>query len=411
MASSNNKKLSSTSSSSILNDDSEWVVRITRGVEKPPLIDTSGIDPCICKVPNTLSDVKPEAYFPQKIGLGPYHHFRSHLYYRMERNKFDAVTRLLSPTNQVLNSHHHLILKFTQYDDVVRSFYKDCCLDLNAQVLAWVLVIDSFFLLHYLRINHLKTDGYGKMEDWALDILMVENQIPLVLLWTIYRSIQPSYEVKLRDGVEIGQDPHNYSYDFEREFQNAVGYERSVEKALGTLLYETLLAFCYENSPFTLAKLAPYWWYNRSHHLLDFMYNLIVCDDDPKRQSHKRAGRRQAGTWSDDIDEPISKIMEFALAVLGFTRLQDIQKALMFVSNIPWKVILGLSRKVYKSDDNEGLVAVKRTEIPSASELKEIGGVKFNLTKWHIDGEHRSGCVKGICFNKNTRWTTLFTSL
>ncbi|KAM7473001.1 hypothetical protein LguiA_011184 [Lonicera macranthoides] len=99
------------------------------------------------------------------------------------------VTRLLSPVNLVLNCQYRLILKLTQYDIVVRACYEDCCLELKAKVLAWLLVIDTFFLLDHLSSYAKNTADNEKKREWAREIIMVEIQIPLVLLWIVHPTI------------------------------------------------------------------------------------------------------------------------------------------------------------------------------------------------------------------------------
>lgn len=55
--------------------------------------ETMDVPICIFKVPKSLASFKPEAYVPQLMGLGPYHHLRPELQ-QMQTYKLSEVKRV-----------------------------------------------------------------------------------------------------------------------------------------------------------------------------------------------------------------------------------------------------------------------------------------------------------------------------
>jgi len=78
-------------------DEVRWVVQIRRSLQDDGAggggdDDDNGIPVSVFNVPKQLRVHKPEAYTPQFIALGPYHHWRPELY-EMERYKLAAARR------------------------------------------------------------------------------------------------------------------------------------------------------------------------------------------------------------------------------------------------------------------------------------------------------------------------------
>ncbi|KAL7234781.1 hypothetical protein ACSBR1_018270 [Camellia fascicularis] len=70
----------------------QWINEIKNIIKEEVKVDIEVVV-SIFRVPATLSAIKPEAFMPQLIGLGPYHHFRPELY-EMERCKLVAASQL-----------------------------------------------------------------------------------------------------------------------------------------------------------------------------------------------------------------------------------------------------------------------------------------------------------------------------
>ncbi|KAK9280004.1 hypothetical protein L1049_013688 [Liquidambar formosana] len=190
---------------SILNsraDEQRWVEQMSDILKKEVNNDLINIPAYIFQVPKTVSAVKPEAYAPQLIALGPYHHFRPDLYV-MERHKLAAVKRAQTQFQDNLK-FERIVDKLMELELNIRACYHKY-LDLDGVTLAWMMAIDVSFLLDFLAtfvdnkgIHTLSSssststdpspfifDSAGRRlaQDAILrDVMMLENQIPIFLL-------------------------------------------------------------------------------------------------------------------------------------------------------------------------------------------------------------------------------------
>ncbi|KAG2609825.1 putative UPF0481 protein At3g02645 [Panicum virgatum] len=192
-------------------DEVRWVVQIRRSLQDDGAggggdDDDNGIPVSVFNVPKQLRVHKPEAYTPQFIALGPYHHWRPELY-EMERYKLAAARRAQRRLCAGLKLEG-LVQQFVQLERRVRAHYHRY-LDFSGETLAWTMVVDGAFLLEFLqiydaaaaadddeggggralrrlpsRMAHL-VDFAGRKSAHNLilrDMLMLENQVPLFLL-------------------------------------------------------------------------------------------------------------------------------------------------------------------------------------------------------------------------------------
>jgi hypothetical protein len=126
----------------------EWVIQISRALEEGLQdIDEEGFTVSIFSVPKTLISLKPEAYTPQLIALGPYHHQRPELF-EMEHYKLTSAKRVQKNLQQI--KFCHLVNHIAQSDSIVRACYHRF-LEFDQETLAWILAIDASFLLEYLQ--------------------------------------------------------------------------------------------------------------------------------------------------------------------------------------------------------------------------------------------------------------------
>nr|GEV82625.1 putative UPF0481 protein At3g02645 [Tanacetum cinerariifolium] len=109
-----------------------WIEQISTSIKtKPSIVDDSESNSkernklCIVVVPECFVGENPEAYKPQKLGLGPYHHFRDEVY-KMEWDKVSAIRlsgdvfvgNLEAPTSSLFVTR-----TYTQFPPLVVPFY------------------------------------------------------------------------------------------------------------------------------------------------------------------------------------------------------------------------------------------------------------------------------------------------
>lgn len=337
--------------------EEQWINQIKKMVEEEVKVDIE-VPVCIFSIPATLASFRPEAYMPQLMGLGPYHHGDPDLY-DMERYKLAAATRLQKRFKTL--EFEQLVDKLMEFECEVRSCYHKY-LDIEGNTLMWIMAIDGLFLLEFLtnkvdsEAAHL-VDSAGKKlyhDSILSDVMLLENQIPFFLFSKI-RSIQYSQD-----------DLHD------------------------NCLPSTLTTFCHSISPVKLKDFPLTGVLDRSH-LLDLLYHMIV----PKLADQLT---QEAPVTPESVTESkSSQQADSANSYQIFTTLWEILSRLRIIKKIAdnvKKIITGvpalsfLAAKAEESIKTENSqpkpVQVEKIMIPSASNLSKIAGVEFCPTPGDI---------------------------
>ncbi|KAJ7966220.1 Plant protein of unknown function (DUF247) [Quillaja saponaria] len=397
------------------NHDHEWVIDLSRTLEEDleshtnsnkedddELVSTVSI----FNVPKTLISSKQEAYTPQVISLGPYHHRRLELF-EMERYKLTSakqVQKNMKPGTKFRD----LVDQIVCHDVQTRACYHRY-LDFDHETLAWMFAMDASFLLEYLQtfccyfspnkasegstismrssvVNcHLMMIDYTRRrtmhQEILRDVIMLENQIPLFLL----REVRGFY------------DQHDQD-----------------DQVHEIVLVTMLMGFC--------KYLAPIKYLDDQNfkkecltksHLLELVYDYIVA---PKLQFPIETEQEQVDTETDIKEEGtcwFSSAICAILQLVWFINWAPIHffikmcksKIAMLLITLPWKVVgilfnfrgktavnnlVSSAENVAEgvdqnstdssitSDDESPLV--EELAIPSVKELSKIG-VKFHPSK------------------------------
>ncbi|XP_019163294.1 PREDICTED: putative UPF0481 protein At3g02645 [Ipomoea nil] len=328
----------------------QWEERISNVFKKESEIHFDHIPSlCVFQVPKLLIHRNPQAYTPQLVGMGPYHHLMPELYH-MERYKLAAIKQILDPS-QILNFQHIVVDKLKQMDPLIRACYGGF-MDLQEGTLAWIIAIDGLFLIHVLHtLSSYDVRGGCLSGDNILtrDIILLENQIPVVLLKEILNLVElPS--------------------PFDEE------------------VFSMLLRFCQANSPLKISNFNDF---PQPLHLLDLMYHLIVkdkgsesCVEVPIQEiSVVQKGRcetklivneEEDDDQDEDMLENFEEIVDF-VETMGPKPTRMIIKPVKDVTNvIPWTTISGLFRTATKIDgDDEDEIT-----IPSVASLWRYARVR-----------------------------------
>ncbi|KAD2394267.1 hypothetical protein E3N88_41244 [Mikania micrantha] len=146
----------------------------------------------VFQVPETMTTKKPETYEPQQIGLGPIHHFQPRTYKKMEQKKLDVMRKVLKD-NDIKDHELTILNNVEKVVPIIRSCY-DMFLEHDDEHLTWVFAIDGLFLLNiFHNYNQPRLPEVGLKERMiAQDVLMVENQIPFMVLKEIYEALHSS---------------------------------------------------------------------------------------------------------------------------------------------------------------------------------------------------------------------------
>ncbi|KAJ3677266.1 hypothetical protein LUZ60_002990 [Juncus effusus] len=136
-------------------DENRWLDRVRRSF-CTELEEGLGVSVAVFDVPKLLRAIKPEAYVPQHFAIGPYHQKRPELR-DMERYKIHAAKKAESSFKDF--KFDHLVEQFLKLDNKIRAPYHRF-LDFNEETLAWMMAIDTCFLLEFLQKYQIE-DGTG----------------------------------------------------------------------------------------------------------------------------------------------------------------------------------------------------------------------------------------------------------
>ncbi|KAG6383576.1 hypothetical protein SASPL_156664 [Salvia splendens] len=340
-------------------DEQRWIIFIRQALDHEDDLDQeSHIPVSIFNVPKSLMRTSPESYVPQLVALGPYHHSRPELY-EMEMHKLSTAKRSqkASPGLKL----HNLVDQLSRAEHMFRASYHKF-LNLNGETLAWMMAVDSCFLLDFFQrkagnptLNSGRKTG---LHDAILrDIVMLENQIPLFSLKKTLEFITGSTE-----GADY-------------------------------CLYAMAVGLCRDSSPLMIQESNDVDQINKSAHLLEFLYNLIL----PRfHESFKTA--------LDDEEESPNKAVPAKTSPFSLIKRLVLSKPVTIILTLPWKIISNLpgilmlkqveyycfSRNTEdqnnnnNNNDNSHLL-MDEIAIPSVTELSNAG-IEFARTEKGIPG-------------------------
>ncbi|KAJ7964949.1 hypothetical protein O6P43_014676 [Quillaja saponaria] len=152
---------------------------------------------CIYTVPPHIRNVNDEAYTPKVISIGPFHSGNERMQF-MERHKRRYLISFLERAHQ--KSFEYWLAYVENLNPNVRSYYANV-IKLNDDCLAKVILIDAGFileiLLRYYFNDKWTAEDETLLKPWLsttmrVDLLLLENQLPFVLLQKIFTEAFPS---------------------------------------------------------------------------------------------------------------------------------------------------------------------------------------------------------------------------
>ncbi|MBA0557637.1 hypothetical protein Golob_014693 [Gossypium lobatum] len=147
---------------------------------------------CIFKVPNYLRKVNEKAYEPEVVAIGPYHHGKHHLK-PMEEHKFRFLGMLLNEMKEDVTNY---VMVMRDLEDRARNCYAEQ-IGLDTDDFVEMMLIDACFIIQLIRKFAMTTvmdDPFFKIGGFhnllCRDLLLVENQLPLFILWKLFGMIE-----------------------------------------------------------------------------------------------------------------------------------------------------------------------------------------------------------------------------
>ncbi|OMO53035.1 hypothetical protein CCACVL1_28930 [Corchorus capsularis] len=152
-------------------------------------------DCCIFKVPNYLRKVNEKAYEPEVVAIGPYHHGKDHLE-PMEEHKLRFLQLLLQERREIDVTMYVKVMR--KLGGRVRRCYAEP-ISLDTDDFVEMMLLDGCLIVQLIRkfaMTTLNDDPVFKMGGFhgilCRDMLLVENQLPLFVVWELFCMIENS---------------------------------------------------------------------------------------------------------------------------------------------------------------------------------------------------------------------------
>ncbi|GLJ51367.1 hypothetical protein SUGI_1092140 [Cryptomeria japonica] len=277
-----------------------WLEDLT-GMFDKAFDDSGNSSVLINRVPMYLKGLNRHAYEPWVVSLGLFHHKISHPLSEIELYKVNAVNRSLKRLPQNNQDARFLVDGLQPLVPKIKASYegKEEC---DEKVLAWLFTLDGCFLLETLRLlsdesqwNHNGDSGWNLNGDsgWNLDpvfnrnrvqscqfdiftdLLMLENQVPIVVLIQLLEMEENLTEDTARtellrmicDGIIALAHPFSY------HLQPKTGETEAEHKEREAKLKEDL--------KLKYTDLKPY------DHILSFFHDFIVYESKSIHEGKK----------------------------------------------------------------------------------------------------------------------------
>ncbi|CAI0376488.1 unnamed protein product [Linum tenue] len=326
--------------------EKDWIVQMEHNLELDLDAVVAQTPLCIYHVPESLRISKRDAYTPQFLALGPYHHWKPELY-QAETHKLAAAKRAQREFHLPAD-FRDFVAGISRLVPGIRACY-DRHLQMTDQALAWIIAVDALFLLHLIYADSRDDNSNPLFFDYPSssrksllrDAVMLENQIPNFVLVEILTNFSDSGSRGLLGSVSVD--------------------------------------FCKKVSPLGLSDPDPE--DVKGRHLLDLLYHLILHHNNKPpaaKQGTAEVSEEFQANGNGNGNGNGATIGDFPKTDAGpgfLTRVLGFYSAWL--------------RRVTE-EETAGL-------IPTATQLRNAG-VKFGVAKQGI---------RSISFNKETKTLTL----
>ncbi|WOG95990.1 hypothetical protein DCAR_0415320 [Daucus carota subsp. sativus] len=263
-------------------NDEDWIHLID---SKLSLVRRKPQDLGICRVPDRLREVKPVAYTPKMVSIGPYHRNKPELRameefkWRYTLDFIDGVAETDRGNIQINESHENspqtLALKkcckvISELEVEARAFYAED-INLDTYQLVQMFLLDACFILEYMRRIQLSRAIPWAPESLELlvsqltiiyslteDLILLENQIPYNILQQLFDLIPSARRITDASGQVLSLQ--ELAFAFFHAFGNILGnnilpLKKPIQDATFTHLLDMLYQTCSSTSVISPLKM------------------------------------------------------------------------------------------------------------------------------------------------------------
>ncbi|EOY05383.1 Uncharacterized protein TCM_020393 isoform 1 [Theobroma cacao] len=172
--------------------------------QKLQAISPISSDCCIFKVPNYLRKVNEKAYEPEVVAIGPFHRGKDHLK-PMEERKIRFLQLILQERGE--NDITKYVVVMRELEERARKCYAEP-VSLDSDGFVEMMLLDGCLIIQLIRKSARTTsidDPIFKMSGFhgilCRDMLLIENQLPLFVLWELFCVIAVPREDRFIDDI------------------------------------------------------------------------------------------------------------------------------------------------------------------------------------------------------------------
>ncbi|KAK2630944.1 hypothetical protein EUGRSUZ_L03673, partial [Eucalyptus grandis] len=181
--------------------ESEWVLSIKKNLEQARQDNEacSWAKLSIYKIPQYLKDGRDNAYVPEIVSLGPYHHNESQVC-QMDRHKWRCLQCMLMRNNHNISPY---LDSMKEVEETARACYEGP-IDMTSEKFVEMMVLDGCFVIEKFRgftegfneLGYPHNDPIFSMRESLhtiqRDMIMLGNQIPLFILDRLLELSKPN---------------------------------------------------------------------------------------------------------------------------------------------------------------------------------------------------------------------------
>uniref|UniRef100_A0A6N2LD51 Uncharacterized protein n=1 Tax=Salix viminalis TaxID=40686 RepID=A0A6N2LD51_SALVM len=143
---------------------------------------------CICRVPNSFRNVKPEAYTPQLISIGPLHRGDERLK-GMEEQKLRYFKEFAERDGMDRMKIEDLVMCIQDKEAYIRACYSENFNEITSSDFIEMILLDAVFIIEFFQDSN---DGhFQNLKPWMIfdireDLMLLENQLPFFIIQEIH---------------------------------------------------------------------------------------------------------------------------------------------------------------------------------------------------------------------------------
>ncbi|KAG5242151.1 UPF0481 protein [Salix suchowensis] len=174
-------------------DNEDWEIRNIcidlEGLKESPPHKDQADECCIYRVPNSLRVSNPEAYTPQLISIGPFHHDSERLK-AMETLKRRYQGEFLKRNGMDEKKIMDFLRRIQKEEESIQRCYSES-FSIHTERFVKMIVLDAVFIIEFLKescaAHHFPKNIDARMRFCiGEDLMLLENQLPLFIIDLIY---------------------------------------------------------------------------------------------------------------------------------------------------------------------------------------------------------------------------------